>query len=208
MDFKETCIWMSYRYAIGRKSIAAVTHAKDIAKHIDWIPIESRDFASEDITNEINNHIRFASNIKYVNFYNENCSRRITAYEILFKYLYENPEYLDNKMFESQKWIIDFKNKTVTHTQLDKPENSSFILDDYFSYKDWIGLAKILRKETVKITAVNEGHTKIFDAYEYFDYIYENGIRKLVKRYSASADGLMSGYYIAPEFIKSINDNE
>ena len=30
-DFKETCIWMSYRYAIGRKAIASVMHAEDIA---------------------------------------------------------------------------------------------------------------------------------------------------------------------------------
>ena len=33
-DFKETCIWMSYRYAIGRKAIASVMHAEDIAKHM------------------------------------------------------------------------------------------------------------------------------------------------------------------------------
>ena len=41
-DFKETCIWMSYRYAIGRKAIASVMHAEDIAKHMGWVPIENR----------------------------------------------------------------------------------------------------------------------------------------------------------------------
>ena len=39
-DFKETCIWMSYRYAIGRKSIASLMHAEDIAKHMEWVPID------------------------------------------------------------------------------------------------------------------------------------------------------------------------
>ena len=36
-DFKETCIWMSYRYAIGRKTIASLMHAEDIAKHMEGV---------------------------------------------------------------------------------------------------------------------------------------------------------------------------
>lgn len=42
-DFKETCIWMSCRYAIGRKAIASVmhAHAEDIARHMEWVPLNN-----------------------------------------------------------------------------------------------------------------------------------------------------------------------
>lgn len=40
-DFKEPCIWMSYRYAIGRKAIASVMHAEDIARHMEWVPLNN-----------------------------------------------------------------------------------------------------------------------------------------------------------------------
>jgi hypothetical protein len=56
-DFKETCIWMSYRYAIGRKSIASVSHARDIANHLDWIPDDRKEFTGKDMMREINDKL-------------------------------------------------------------------------------------------------------------------------------------------------------
>ena len=53
-DFKETCIWMSYRYAIGRKAIASVMHAEDIAKHMEWVPMDRWAFTGMDILREVN----------------------------------------------------------------------------------------------------------------------------------------------------------
>ena len=67
-DFKETCIWMSYRYAIGRKTIAATSHAYDIAHNMDWIPKARWQFTGIDILREINFHIRCYKNIKVVSY--------------------------------------------------------------------------------------------------------------------------------------------
>ena len=71
VDFKETCIWMSYRYAIGRKSIASVSHAKDIDAHLDWIPENRRDFTARDILREVNDNVNWWKNIHIEHYTNE-----------------------------------------------------------------------------------------------------------------------------------------
>lgn len=62
-DFKETCIWMSCRYAIGRKAIASVMHAEDIARHMEWVPMDRWAFTGMDILREVNDRIRWYKNI-------------------------------------------------------------------------------------------------------------------------------------------------
>ena len=53
-DFEETCMWMSYRYAIGRHTIASVTHANDIAVNMfHKLSNERKEFTSYDIAREI-----------------------------------------------------------------------------------------------------------------------------------------------------------
>lgn len=54
--YEEDCIWMSYRYCIGRHTIAAHTHASDIAVNAYGRLNDNRSqFISEDINNEIHN---------------------------------------------------------------------------------------------------------------------------------------------------------
>ena len=53
-DFMDDCVWMSYRYCIGRHTIAAHCHAADIANNV-YDPAEKNRLAfyAKDI-NKIN----------------------------------------------------------------------------------------------------------------------------------------------------------
>lgn len=73
-EFEETCMWMSYRYAIGRHTIASTMHANDIATHFFYrLPNDRKEFASFDIAREIDSILRWKYNlfIEYPNV-NEN----------------------------------------------------------------------------------------------------------------------------------------
>lgn len=60
--FQEDCVWMSYRYCIGRHTIAAHCHAEDIANNVyGRLTPERTQFMSEDINNEIYTQLKFGS---------------------------------------------------------------------------------------------------------------------------------------------------
>ena len=62
-EFEETCLWMSWRYAIGRNSIASVTHAHDIAMYTFWKQtIERKEFNAFDIAREIESQLNYPFN--------------------------------------------------------------------------------------------------------------------------------------------------
>lgn len=73
-DFEETCMWMSYRYAIGRHSIASVMHAKDIAVNCFYrLSNEQKEFTSYDISKCIYEQLCFPFNFYIDGYYrNEN----------------------------------------------------------------------------------------------------------------------------------------
>ena len=53
--YMEDLIWMSYRYCIGRKTIAAHSHAGNIARYsFDHISDGRKRFMAKDIREEIN----------------------------------------------------------------------------------------------------------------------------------------------------------
>ena len=59
-DYEEDCMWMSYRYCIGRHTIASSMHAYDIWKNCkDRMSKERQLFTAYDINREIENCLRF-----------------------------------------------------------------------------------------------------------------------------------------------------
>ena len=63
-EFEETCMWMSYRYAIGRHTIAASMHANDIATHFFYrLSNDRKEFTAFDIAREIDNDLRWQFNL-------------------------------------------------------------------------------------------------------------------------------------------------
>lgn len=59
-QYEEDCVWMSYRYCIGRHTIATHCHAEDIANNVYGRLTDKRtQFMSEDINNEIYTQLKF-----------------------------------------------------------------------------------------------------------------------------------------------------
>ena len=140
MDFKETCLWMSYRYAIGRKSIAAVSHAAEIAKHLDWIPDDRWEFTAEDILREVNQSIGWTDNLTVMGL---DGYRETDVFSVLFSFIEKNPTYMSHDMFNKHHWVINLDNGNVSVMEKEEPTNNILtIFYDYDDYKDWIKLAK------------------------------------------------------------------
>ena len=61
-SYEEDCVWMSYRYCIGRHTIAAHCHAGAIAENTYGMMSDERmQFISEDISNEIYNRLNWGN---------------------------------------------------------------------------------------------------------------------------------------------------
>ena len=60
-DYEYDSLWMSYRYAIGRHTIAAHMHASDIAQYsVDKLSPDQKKIVARDINDCIYEHIRFS----------------------------------------------------------------------------------------------------------------------------------------------------
>lgn len=60
--YEEDCVWMSYRYCIGRHTIASHCHAADIAQNAyGRMTPERTQFISSDINNEIHSQLHFGN---------------------------------------------------------------------------------------------------------------------------------------------------
>lgn len=199
-EFKETCIWMSYRYAIGRKTIASVTHAEDISKHMDWIPEKNWKFTAEDIFNTVNDSISFSKNIN-ISFEGR---RDVDAYSVLFEYLVDHSEYLDIDEFNKYEWTINLKTREVSQSVCNTPNKYGTFLQDYSDYKDWIRLANLFLKNTKMITFENHGNIVEEECYEWWDCsIYKSSVT-LSKRYSVG--NYITPWYVSNEIIKEVKD--
>lgn len=61
-QYEEDCVWMSYRYCIGRHTIAAHSHAADIAHNVyGRLTAKRTQFMSEDINNEIHSQLHYGN---------------------------------------------------------------------------------------------------------------------------------------------------
>ena len=61
-DYELDAMWMSYRYAIGRHSIASVSHAGQLVQAVYHRLTEKRDFTAYDMRREINRSLEFSIN--------------------------------------------------------------------------------------------------------------------------------------------------
>lgn len=112
IDFLEDSIWMSYRYCIGRKTIAAAMRADDIVRYIKYLPEHRIQFMAMDIRREISNQINWAYNMSVEGFeYNYD------ALSLLYKYITDN-NIKDDKKYKfyinvttGEVWSEDYERK-------------------------------------------------------------------------------------------------
>ena len=140
-DFKEDCIWMSYRYCIGRKSIAACTHAYDIIKYgLDWISENRKEFTAKDIRSSINDHMRWSDNIEVCGYDN-----KYDVLSCIIKYLIDNNIADPKEYYYKHKWIVNVNTGSVC-TEDWEGKLPTNIFTDYSDYEPWIKLAELLDK--------------------------------------------------------------
>lgn len=105
--FEETCMWMSYRYAIGRHTIASSMHANDIGTHFFYrLSNDKKEFTAFDIAREIDNILRINFNL-YIDHPNDNINYH--PFELLMEFIKnENIKDLNEfNKFKFIKYIVD-----------------------------------------------------------------------------------------------------
>jgi hypothetical protein len=206
VDFKETCIWMSYRYAIGRKSIASVSHARDIANHLDWIPENRRDFTARDILREVNDNVNWWKNIHIDSYTKEDCD----VFTVIFEWFINNPQEDPIKYFIEHEWYVNLTHKTLEiDERKDPPQRNdsgfyydSDIFNEYSDYKDWINLTKFIRGATHIATVDYKGRIEDIPVIEWYLCNTWGGKVEIEKCYTKADE--FPGWHIAPEYITKI----
>lgn len=191
----EDMIWMSYRYCIGRHTIAAAHHAETIHSVIksnpDLLTPERKHFMALDIRREITSQIAFRSNV-----YIEGCGD-FDAYSLL---LIEGSPYMDNMNVE---FILDsYKNELRVNEESDF--NHEAIDKDYIDLIPWVRLANYLDTSTHRKIHTNFNG----DIQEYVCYQYpvkqEDG--KYEMRWGELSDNLIITRYLDEKFITKIEE--
>ena len=197
-DFFESCLWMSYRYCIGRKTIAAACHAADIAKYVHYLSKECREFMAHDIRREISDKIRWRDNVT-VDGYNG----KYDALSLIYKYMINHPETVEDKNYH---FYVNVDTGEV-YTEDRVPKESSYytsLLDEHTDYIRWIKLANFCDDSNHKIVHVDyEGEEKDIECIEY-PCVYQ---KEITIRYTDVETFPKNSYvdrFIAHEYIKSV----
>lgn len=193
-DRMEDFIWMSYRYCIGRHTIAAAYHADVIRGLImdnpDCLSENRKAFMAIDIRRQINDLVCWRSNVHV------DGPRDADLYSLI---LYKGSE----KPNEKVKFNVDEFYNTVT---TEPCEDDKYVPHDK-DYEDiirWIKLANILDKSTHKIITTNfNDEIKNVECYPY-PYKVDNGV--YVTKWTSPEKTLVNDSYLADEYIVEIKD--
>lgn len=205
--YMEDLIWMSYRYCIGRKTIAAHSHAGNIARYsFDHISENRRKFMAHDIRREINDALRWRNNINCHDYRNylEDDAFSIIIYRLLEKYGNELPD----GVWDDVKFDIDNGKLTIDKYEGEKDlESLPSLFHDLIV---WIKLANALDSNCHRIiTTIYEGQKKEHECFRYpqMDWngkiIHERWVDIESYKKNPSIDT-----YIDPQYITEISVKE
>jgi hypothetical protein len=211
--FEEDCIWMSYRYCIGRSTIAAHMHAGGIANFVyDKLTPERLEYMSEDICHEIYDKLKWNGLINmgwYGNIPKEYFKPIDVIYNILKNENIDSPE----KFREIKNIRIEWDTQTnkyiheiiwVNHETKFK-DYGKLSLTTFHDLEIWQNLANLLDIRTHKFCRLVDD--TIVEYYEYWRSYYNDG--KLcfdkVKAPVECKNNLSVCCYIPEENIKEDN---
>lgn len=157
-DFIEDCIWMSYRYCIGRHTIAAAMHAPAIAKFLemnpDVISKERKEFMAKDIRQEITDVLRWRDDVHVDGFVRERAGS--DAASLILRHV------VNMKLDMTRDWVFEVDmemDNVVSHPADKKPVTN--ILNDISDLLPWIKLADWLDpREEITYKYEGETHTE------------------------------------------------
>lgn len=212
-DYEMDAMWMSYRYAIGRSSIACVMHAGNMVKNVyGRIPENRLDFTAYDMRREINQRLAWGYNfgLDYSILQEEfdpikalmEFSKRQDVHEVgLLKFLQNHSVKVSKGTNGEYMFYIE-------ETKDNNFELYAHQLDDLVV---WANAANALdSKKHHTITTEYEGQIKEYEAFELIIQHYNNDTQQFdlalhycpIDSYLETA-GKQS--YLAEEFIKKID---
>lgn len=196
----EDFIWMSYRYCIGRKTIAASNHANTIfnllLKYPNLLSDERKEFMAKDIRKSILDIIRWNKFIKITNLYIGDDDWDMYSNILVAS---NSCEYKCDAIY-----TLDAASKTVTWNVVEKDPNDYVSFDDmYHDLIPWVKLSNWLDKKCHKSIRVDESNTDPIICYPYAAMI--NGKYEMVWARVDVSDVYINSY-ITPEFITNIDD--
>lgn len=170
-DELEDFIWMSYRYCIGRHTIAANMHASTVAQYVHFLSDARQDFMATDIRREIADCLRFKSNFLISGY----CDASDPV-SIWFEYLISNNIVVNDSYLKESKFTINTDTKEVFIDSIELGDNKydyqyNTLSTDIHDLLVWIKLANYLDKKVHKFVIIED---KECEAFPY--YIFDNGI--------------------------------
>ena len=194
-SFFDDLIWMSYRYCIGRRTIAACTHADNLVKYVDLFSEKRKEFMAQDIRREINRVAGISYNISI-----EGYQDKYDAYSLIFEYLMNHPEIKDDT---KQHWDVNVETGEVICVEYINPEKRYIesVLNSYTDMSPWIKLSSYLdRNKHLLIHTDYDGKKDIVTCFEHI-YVFQNNIKKLYIPIDGYLSRPFSNIHIAEEYI-------
>lgn len=176
--FKEDCIWMSCRYAIGRKTISAYTHPYNIIENAyDWIYPAKRKQLSQDIIMHINNRLNQLRNVSSLGFHD-----KCDIISCIAKYMCEHNIEQPNEYFAQHDWNIDTSANSIILPLVTRNEPQfnfeSLFSTIYHDYESWILFANLL-DESKHVTLRIKYNNKVIEHKCLVHYkMYANGVKR------------------------------
>lgn len=204
--YYESLIWMSYRYCIGRKTIAAHSHAGDIASNSYGHLSEERErFMAHDIRREINNVLNFSRHASVHDYRDHIPQDAMTTilYRIKEKYGDNPPEWV----FTCLRFDVDGKDVSIDKYDGEK-EKYYNLRNEYDDLIPWIKLANLMDRSCHRTVVVEyDGKTEEYECIP-FPFIMQDENGYHVNERWCDIDSYRSNPVICssinPEYIKEI----
>ena len=179
-SFEEDCIWMSYRYCIGRSTIAAHCHAGEIAGFAyDKLSKERMQFMSEDICNEIYDKLRW-NNFIDMGWYGNIPKSHFKPLDVVYSILkqesidsYEKMRSIKTIRIEWDREKNKFTHSVYYFNDDDKDKNYNINKDSLFDLEVWQRLANLFDKDSHKWCRLIDD--TVVEYYDYWDHYHIDG---------------------------------
>ena len=206
----EDLIWMSYRYCIGRKTIAASAHAGTVAdiifKNPNLLTQDRKEFMAQDIRQCILDTLKWNKRVRFENnyhWYNTNWD----FYALLLEGMSECPYPTE------ARYVIDMEKRTLSWEKYGFRHNEVEVLDKVDDMYDdligWVKLANALDETCHKDITVNvEGKEHTIRCFPYVARTqgeYKQVWASLNR--DAGSNITMQGYVI-PEMITNLDNSK
>lgn len=189
-QYEEDCVWMSYRYCIGRHTIASHCHAEDIARNAyGRMTPERTQFISEDINNEIHSQLHFG-NFVDMGWYGNIPKTHFKPLDVLYSIL--NKESINSleKFRQIKSIAIDWNREKQDYDYSiyyfqdnDKNKDLGRSLWDITDLEVWQQLANLFDLNSHKLAKVKvDGEEKIVCYYECWHATNNQGVITYEKR--------------------------